>query len=414
MSIASRSITCAPDASYIRHVDAARVARLVRSGEPSAGVAGFHPTSDYALLSRCDAILICVPTPLTENREPDLSYVCATAETIAEHLHRGQLVVLESTTYPGHHRRGRPAHPRADRPARRRAISISPFRRSGRTRTTATSSTRTIPKLVGGVDSGVRRAWRRRCTAPSSRASSRSPAPTSPKRPSCSKTSTAASTSPWSTSSRCSSTGWGSTSGRSSTRRRRSPSASRPSIPGPGLGGHCIPIDPFYLTWKARQYELTTRFIELAGEVNHAMPGVRGRAARRRPQRARPESQAAPDPDPRRRLQARPRRRPRVARLQAHGAAPPQARRVALPRPLRPRAPPVAALRLSPFLGRADPRRARGERTPWSSSPTIPTSTTTCVVEHSRLVVDTRNATRGVDCRAREDRSRLSWPPLFV
>ena len=87
--------------SYIRHVPATRLAQLVRSEPLAAGKAGLYPSADFADLARCDGILICVPTPLTENREPDLSYVVDTSEAVAQHLRRGQLVVLESTTYPG-------------------------------------------------------------------------------------------------------------------------------------------------------------------------------------------------------------------------------------------------------------------------------------------------------------------------
>src|SRR5262249_28244881 len=87
--------------SYIRHIAASRLAPLLRRQPPRAGEPGFHPTPDSRSLVQCDAILICVPTPLTENREPDLSYVTGTAETIAHYLRPGQLVVLESTTYPG-------------------------------------------------------------------------------------------------------------------------------------------------------------------------------------------------------------------------------------------------------------------------------------------------------------------------
>ena len=116
-----------------------------------------------------------------------------------------------------------------------------------------------------------------------------------------------------------------------------------PFYPGPGLGGHCIPIDPFYLTWRARQFELTTRFIELAGEVNLAMPAYVVERLGGRAQRARQAASRARSPDPRRRVQARSRRRPRIAGVQAHRAAAAQARAIQLPRSVRAGAAPGAA-----------------------------------------------------------------------
>jgi len=256
--------------SYIRHVDAARVARLVRGGEPSAGVAGFHPTGDYALLSRCDAILICVPTPLTENREPDLSYVCATAETIAEHLRRGQLVVLESTTYPG--TTDEIVRPILERTGLRVGadfhLAFSPEREDPNN---SDFSTRTIPKLVGGVTpacgelaAALYGAFIERVVPVSSAAV----AEAAKLLENIYRSVNIALVNElkvlfqrmgidiWEVIAAASSKPFGFT----------------PFFPGPGLGGHCIPIDPFYLSWKARQYEMVTKFIELAGEVNHAMP----------------------------------------------------------------------------------------------------------------------------------------------
>jgi len=257
--------------SYIRHIAAARLAPLLRSVPVEAGQSGFYPTSDYGLLPHCDAILICVPTPLTENREPDLSYVTSTAEAIARYLRRGQLVVLESTTYPGTTdevlrgilettglQAGTDFH-----------LAFSPEREDPNN---PQYSTRTIPKLVGG--------YTRQCgevAAALYGAILETIVPVSSARVAEAaklleniyrsvnialvnelkmlfdrmdldvwEIIDAAATKPF---------------------------GFTPFYPGPGLGGHCIPIDPFYLTWKARQYELTTRFIELAGEINHAMPG---------------------------------------------------------------------------------------------------------------------------------------------
>jgi UDP-N-acetyl-D-glucosamine dehydrogenase len=135
--------------SYIRHLPAERLRAIVNSQPLRTGSSGFHPTSDYSLLSECDAILICVPTPLTEHREPDLSYVIGTANAIATHLRHAQLVVLESTTYPG----------TTDEVVREileagglRAgkdfyLAYSPEREDPNN---AQYNTRTIPKLIGG------------------------------------------------------------------------------------------------------------------------------------------------------------------------------------------------------------------------------------------------------------------------
>jgi UDP-N-acetyl-D-glucosamine dehydrogenase len=135
--------------SYIRHVPSTRLAPIVRTTfTPST--AGFFPSADYADLARCDGILICVPTPLTENREPDLSYVVATAEAVAAHLRPGQLVVLESTTYPGTTDEVvRPILERGGLVAGRDFhLAFSPEREDPNN---VAFTTRTIPKLVGGI-----------------------------------------------------------------------------------------------------------------------------------------------------------------------------------------------------------------------------------------------------------------------
>jgi UDP-N-acetyl-D-glucosamine dehydrogenase len=257
--------------SYIRHVPSARLVPLVRRDIPEAGQGGFYPTADYGLLARCDAILICVPTPLTENREPDLSYVVSTAEAIAPHLRRGQLVVLESTTYPG--TTEEVVRPILERDGLRAGdgfyLSFSPEREDPNN---AQYSTKTIPKLVGGVTS--------RCSdvaaalygaviervVPVSHASV---AEAAKLLENIYRSVNIALVNElkvlfdrmginvWEVIDAAATKPFGFT----------------PFYPGPGLGGHCIPIDPFYLTWKARQYDLTTRFIELAGEVNQGMPG---------------------------------------------------------------------------------------------------------------------------------------------
>ena len=191
--------------SHIEDVPSADVARHVGDGSLTA-------TTDYAGVADCRAILICVPTPLSENREPDVSMIAAAAEAIAPHLRRGGLVVLESTTYPGTTRDVlQPILERSGLAAGRDFhLAMSPERIDpGRTDFTI----RTTPKVVGGLTPACleratelyRRAWTRSCP---------SPRPTRPSWSSCSRTSSAASTSRWSTSWRCCASGWASTCGR--------------------------------------------------------------------------------------------------------------------------------------------------------------------------------------------------------
>jgi UDP-N-acetyl-D-glucosamine dehydrogenase len=268
---AAKVAALAQGRSYIRHVPSARLAPLVRPEIPAAGKAGFHPTADYGLLECCDAILICVPTPLTENREPDLSYVVDTAEAIAPHLRHGQVVVLESTTYPG--TTEEVVRPILERNGLRAGegffLCFSPEREDPNN---AQFSTRTIPKLVGGVTA--------RCAGVAAElygaviervvpVSHASVAEAAKLLENIYRSVNIALVNElkvlfdrmginvWEVIEAAATKPFGFT----------------PFYPGPGLGGHCIPIDPFYLTWKARQYDLTTRFIELAGEVNQGMPG---------------------------------------------------------------------------------------------------------------------------------------------
>ncbi len=250
--------------SYIRHIPESLIAGLVAAGR-------FQATSDMARLGEPDAIVICVPTPLTAAREPDMTYIEATARSIAAALRPGQLVVLESTTYPGTTRevvlpilegRGLKA-------GRDFLLAFSPEREDpGR----KDHSTRTIPKVVGGLDPDSQAA-----AVALYRQAVRQVVPVgSPEVAEACKILENVFRSVnialvnelkvlfdkmgidvWEVI------------GAASTK----PFGFMPFYPGPGLGGHCIPIDPFYLTWKARQYGQATRFIELAGEINTAMPG---------------------------------------------------------------------------------------------------------------------------------------------
>ena len=178
-----------------------------------------------------------------------------------------------------------------------------------------------------------RRALRRASATPSCP----SPPPRSPSSRSCSRTSSARSTSRSSTRWRCSPTAWGSTSGRSSTPRRPSRSASRASIPGPGMGGHCLPVDPFYLTWKAREYDMSTEFIELAGKVNQAHAVLLPREDRAGAERRRQGGARREGARRRRRLQGRDERHARVAGAEDRRPARRARRRRQLPRPVRAR-----------------------------------------------------------------------------
>ncbi len=256
--------------SYIRHVAGARLAPIVRQTVPAAGAAGFYPSADYADLGRCDGILICVPTPLTESREPDLSYVIATAENVAAHVRRGQVVVLESTTYPGTTDEVvRPILERGGlRVGRDFHLAFSPEREDPNN---AHFTTRTIPKLVGGVTPECGRIAAALYEAVIDSVipvSSAAVAEAAKLLENIYRSVNIALVNElkvlfdrmglniWEIIDAAATKPFGFT----------------PFYPGPGLGGHCIPIDPFYLTWRARQFEMSTRFIELAGEVNLAMP----------------------------------------------------------------------------------------------------------------------------------------------
>jgi UDP-N-acetyl-D-glucosamine dehydrogenase len=248
--------------SYINYIPAAHVEQALARG--------LTARSDYAGAGDCQALIICVPTPLNRHREPDLSYVLGTARALLPHLRRGQLVALESTTYPG-----------------TTEEELKPLLESGGLRAgedfflvysperadpgNARYDTRNIPKLVGGITPACREVGR----ALYAQAVERVVPVSSPRVAELAKllenihravniglvnelklltdrmgldifeVIDAAATKPF---------------------------GFVPYYPGPGLGGHCIPVDPFYLTWKAREYGVHTRFIELAGEINHAMP----------------------------------------------------------------------------------------------------------------------------------------------
>ncbi len=249
--------------SYIKHIPGEKIAKLTRSGR-------FEATTKYARLKEPDAVLICVPTPLNKNKEPDMSYIEITSDEIAKYLRRGQLVSLESTTYPGTTREI--LLPKFERNGLKAGrdffLAFSPEREDPGNPNYYTKNT---PKVVGGLT--------RSCLAVAKtlygRIVDRVVTVSSPEAAEFTKilentfrsvnialvnelkiladkmnvdiweVIEAASTKPF---------------------------GFMPFYPGPGLGGHCIPIDPFYLSWKAKELNFNTHFIELAGEINTDMP----------------------------------------------------------------------------------------------------------------------------------------------
>ena len=250
--------------SYIRHIPGEVIAGLRDSGR-------FAATDDFARLPEVDAILLCVPTPLTRQREPDLSFVVRTTQSIAPYLRRGQLVVLESTTYPGTTREVmRPILETAGlRSEEDFFLAYSPEREDPGNDQFGTSA---IPKVVGG-DGPL--ALRLACALYDEIVAGAVPVSSVDVAEAVKLTENifrsvnialvnelkvvyeAMGIDIWEV----------------IEAAKSKPFGYMPFYPGPGLGGHCIPIDPFYLTWKAREFGLSARFIELAGEVNTAMPG---------------------------------------------------------------------------------------------------------------------------------------------
>lgn len=247
--------------SYLRHIPDARI----------AAAAGFSATGDFARIAGCDAVVICVPTPLDEHLQPDLRFIEATAQTIAPHLRPGAMVVLESTTWPG--TTVEVVKPLLEAGSARRVgtdlhLAFSPEREDPGN---AKYSTKTIPKLIGGVDDASRELGVALYAAAIDRVvpvSSTQVAEMAKLFENIFRSVNialvnemkvildrmgidvhevirAASTKPF---------------------------GFMPFWPGPGLGGHCIPLDPFYFTWKAKEFGMNARFVELAGEINRAMP----------------------------------------------------------------------------------------------------------------------------------------------
>jgi UDP-N-acetyl-D-glucosamine dehydrogenase len=249
--------------SYIRHIDGAGLAAFRAQGR-------FDATTDFSRLGEMDAILVCVPTPLTRQREPDLSYVAETTRQIARTLRPGQLIVLESTTYPG--TVAEVMKPILEKggliSGRDFFLAYSPEREDPGNADFATAA---IPKVVGGDGP---EALRMALALYDEVVQHTVPVSTIETAEAVKLTENifravnialvnelkvvfdAMGIDVWEV----------------IEAAKTKPFGYMPFYPGPGLGGHCIPIDPFYLTWKAREFGLSTRFVELAGEVNTAMP----------------------------------------------------------------------------------------------------------------------------------------------
>jgi UDP-N-acetyl-D-glucosamine dehydrogenase len=260
---AIKAETLAKGKSYIKHISDQHVQDLRTSGR-------FRATADFAQLAEMDAILICVPTPLTAHLEPDLTYVEKTTETIAKYLRPGQLIILESTTYPG-------TTVEICRPILERGglksgkdffLAFSPEREDPGNLDFTTSR---IPKVVGGDGAlALDLADALYCgfVIKTVRVSSAATAEAVKITENVFRAVNIALVNElkliygamgidvWEV----------------IDAAKTKPFGFMPFYPGPGLGGHCIPIDPFYLTWKAKEFGISTRFIELAGEINTAMP----------------------------------------------------------------------------------------------------------------------------------------------
>jgi UDP-N-acetyl-D-glucosamine dehydrogenase len=250
--------------SYIHHIPAESIREINQRG-------GFIATTDFSAIKNIDCMLICVPTPLTHNREPDLSYIVSTARAIAPHLRRDSLVVLESTTYPGTTREV--LAPELEKGSGLKAnkdfyVAFSPEREDPNNKQ---FKTKTIPKVIGadhpyGLD--VTQALYSSIIDKTVLVSGTMTAEATKLMENIFRSVNIALVNELKVIfDRMGIDVWDVIAAASTK-----PFGYMPFYPGPGLGGHCIPIDPFYLTWKAREYGVSTRFIELAGEVNVSMP----------------------------------------------------------------------------------------------------------------------------------------------
>jgi UDP-N-acetyl-D-glucosamine dehydrogenase len=251
--------------SYIGHIPDARIVELTADGR-------FEATTDFAKIGEVDTVSICVPTPLDDYREPDLSYIESTGRAIAPYIRRGQLIVLESTTYPGTTKEV--LQPILEAANGLRAgvdffMAYSPEREDPGNPNFSTS---TIPKVVGGMDAeslAVAVALYEQAAAKVVPVSSMEVAEACKILENTYRAVNIALVNEMKVLfDRMGLSIW-----EVIDAAKTKPFGFQAFYPGPGLGGHCIPIDPFYLTWLAKRYGLNTRFIELAGEVNSRMPG---------------------------------------------------------------------------------------------------------------------------------------------
>lgn len=249
--------------SYIEHIPSAAIAEQVNAGR-------FRATADFSAIKKLDAVIICVPTPLNKNREPDISYIIKSGEAILPHVHKGLLVVLESTTYPG--TTDEDLRAVLERSGLKAGVdfnlAFSPEREDPGNPNSIVAQ---IPKVVGGFTP----ACLKRAIEVYSKAIKTIVPVSSCRAAEATKllenifrgvnialvnelkqVYAAMGIDVWEV----------------INAAKTKPFGYMAFYPGPGLGGHCIPIDPFYLTWKAREYGQNTKFIELAGEVNTAMP----------------------------------------------------------------------------------------------------------------------------------------------
>jgi UDP-N-acetyl-D-glucosamine dehydrogenase len=249
--------------SYIKHIASERIQKVIASNL-------FEATDDFSKIKDVDCILICVPTPLTRHREPDVSYIVNTAETISKYLQKGQLVVLESSTYPG-------TTEELLKPILEKSgfkgnedfwVAFSPEREDPNN---PNYNTKTIPKVIGAnteIGRKLTQSLYDKVIVETVTVSSSQAAEATKLLENIFRSVNIALVNEmkmildkmgidvWEV----------------INAAKTKPFGYMPFYPGPGLGGHCIPIDPFYLTWKAREYEMNTRFIELAGEINTFMP----------------------------------------------------------------------------------------------------------------------------------------------
>jgi UDP-N-acetyl-D-glucosamine dehydrogenase len=250
--------------SFIKHIPDEKIQALNQDGK-------FEASKDFTLVEKLDCILICVPTPLNKNREPDMSYIVSTAKQISPHIKKGQLIILESTTYPGTTQDVLAPELESGSGLKVNSdffVAYSPEREDPNNKDFTTAS---IPKVIGsdhptGLEiSEALYSCIINKTVPVS--STRVAEATKLLENIFRSVNIALVNELKMVFDKMGIDIWEVIEA-SSTK----PFGFMPFYPGPGLGGHCIPIDPFYLTWKAREYNVSTRFIELAGEVNISMP----------------------------------------------------------------------------------------------------------------------------------------------